>query len=133
MHYLNVDAKHKIESLHLSVEPHLYGDYTFTWMATLLAYANSSGALRELVITFDIQGEAEEAVHQRLLAALSDEMDLTVLDKILATRRYAKVEAVEVALRVGHLESRLVKSREALWMERVEAQLRRTQRKGILW
>ena len=127
-----LDAEHKIEILHLSVEPHLYGDYSFGWIPTLLAYVNRNGALRELTITFDIQGKAEEASHQRLLTALSDSTDVTALGKVLATERYAALETVELALRVGFLESRSVKSREAIWMERVEGQLHDVCLKGIL-
>lgn len=132
VHHLYMDAKHQIESLHLSVELHLHGDYTFGHMATFLAHANSSGALRELVITFDIQGAANEEDHHRLLVKLSDETDVTAINQVLTTRRYARLETVEIGLRVGHLEHRPVKSREALWMERVEAQLRAIQLKGIL-
>lgn len=129
---IDVATLRQIETLHMTVEPHLRGDYGFRRMSTLLSCINSSGALREVVITFDIQSETDEAAHQRLLAILSEETDLTALDVDLNTISYSKLESVEIVLRVGHLESRFVKSREVIWMERVEAQLRRTRLRGIL-
>ncbi|KZT67364.1 hypothetical protein DAEQUDRAFT_397811 [Daedalea quercina L-15889] len=132
VHYLHLGTTHKLEVLHLSVEPHLYGDYRFGWATTLLSYVSSSSAIRELVITFDIQGETDGRVHDSLLTKLSDETDMTLLDRVLASRRYARLENVEVILCVGHVESRLVKSREALWVERIETQLQEVRRKGIL-
>ena len=125
-------AKQYIESVHLSVEPHLYGDHTFGCMTILLGHANPSGALRlEFVITFDIQGAANREEHYRLLVTLSEESDVTTLDHILTTPRYAILETVEVTLGVGHFESRPVKWRETLWMEHIEVQLRAVQSKGI--
>lgn len=133
MYYLDdVAIPRQVESLHITVEPHPRGDYRFRRMTDLLFCLDLKGALRELLVTFDIQGETDEAAHQRLLVLLSDEIDLTALDEALKNKSYARLESVEIALRVGHLESRLVKSREAIWMERVEAQLRRMGLRGIL-
>ncbi|TFY54016.1 hypothetical protein EVJ58_g9112 [Rhodofomes roseus] len=129
--YLDLDARH-LEILHLSVEPHLYGDYHFGWIATFLSQVCSGHAVRELDITFDIQGETDEIAHDLLLVRLSDEADLSGIDRVLASTRYAGLENVEVALRVGHVESRLIKSREALWAERVHVQLRSVESQGIL-
>ncbi|KAH9930307.1 uncharacterized protein B0H18DRAFT_994309 [Fomitopsis serialis] len=132
VHYLNASTRHNLEALHLSIEPHLYGDYRCGWMVTFLSHFCSGSTVRELDITFDIQGETNATAHNLLLARLSDETDMSLLDRVLATRRYAGLENVEVVLRVGHLESRLVKSREALWVERVEGQLRNVRLRGIL-
>ena len=132
MYYLDVAIPRQVQSLHITVEPHPLGDYGFRRITGLLSCLDLNGALRELVITFDIQGETDGAAHQRLLVLLSDEIDLTALDEVLKRKSYVKLESVEIALRVGHLESHLVKSREGLWMERVEGQLRRTRLRGIL-
>ena len=130
VYYLDAAIPHPVESLRITIEPHPRSDCKFRRMTDILSYINMTGTLRELVIIFDIQGETDEAAHQRLLVVLSDETDLMALDEIL--RSYAKLESVEIALRVGHLESRLVKSREAIWMERIETQMQGTRLRGIL-